>query len=329
MGATPSRPPVGPTRVAGGIAVVLAALAAGGVGGRVFWTVGTQSFAAVTTGGPSSPTDLLLLGACVLGLGLTAWLGLGVLLATAAALPGAAGRAGGLVAERFAPALVRRAVVVALGGALMAGLPVAAHADTPRPGPVATQVGVAPAPDPAFAVTGGSLSVDGSTTPAPTSTGSTPTSTPSGTTTGPAASTTAPDPGFAVTSPTPAPSTTPVAPTPRPAPTLGPLGPASGRTAPADSPTATPTHTTATAPIGATIRVQRGDTLWGIAARHLGGHATPAAVVAEWHRWYAANRAVVGADPDRIVPGQELTAPSAAPSSTPSSTSSSTPGAPS
>ena len=35
-----------------------------------------------------------------------------------------------------------------------------------------------------------------------------------------------------------------------------------------------------------------------------------AAIAREWPRWYAANRAVIGADPDLIVIGQVLTPPS-------------------
>jgi hypothetical protein len=64
-------------------------------------------------------------------------------------------------------------------------------------------------------------------------------------------------------------------------------------------------------PDGAVV-VHRGDTLWDIAARHLGPGATPAAIAAEWPRWYAANRAVIGPDPDRILPGQRLAAPGSA-----------------
>lgn len=55
--------------------------------------------------------------------------------------------------------------------------------------------------------------------------------------------------------------------------------------------------------------VHRGDTLWGIAARHLGDDATPAEVARAWPHWYAANRDVIGDDPDLLLPGQVLTAP--------------------
>lgn len=57
------------------------------------------------------------------------------------------------------------------------------------------------------------------------------------------------------------------------------------------------------------VVVTRGDTLWAIAARHLGPQATDQDVAAHWPRWYAANRAVIGDDPDLILPGQVLTAP--------------------
>ena len=59
----------------------------------------------------------------------------------------------------------------------------------------------------------------------------------------------------------------------------------------------------------ADVVVRRGDTLWGIAARHLGARAAAADVAAEWPRWYAANRAVIGPDPHLILPGQRLAAP--------------------
>lgn len=55
--------------------------------------------------------------------------------------------------------------------------------------------------------------------------------------------------------------------------------------------------------------VQRGDSLWSIAERALGPDADVAALVDHWHRTYAANRAVVGDDPDLIHPGQQLVLP--------------------
>ena len=56
--------------------------------------------------------------------------------------------------------------------------------------------------------------------------------------------------------------------------------------------------------------VRRGDTLWDIAARHLGAHASNADIERAWPRWYAANRAAIGANPQLIHPGLVLHAPS-------------------
>ena len=55
--------------------------------------------------------------------------------------------------------------------------------------------------------------------------------------------------------------------------------------------------------------VAPGDSLWAIAAHHLGPGATPAQVAAEWPRWYASNRDVVGPDPDLLRVGTVLEAP--------------------
>src|SRR4051812_10889449 len=57
------------------------------------------------------------------------------------------------------------------------------------------------------------------------------------------------------------------------------------------------------------VVVRRGDSLWRIAARHLGSGATDAEVAAEWPKWWHANLAVVGADPDLLLPGTRLRPP--------------------
>lgn len=67
------------------------------------------------------------------------------------------------------------------------------------------------------------------------------------------------------------------------------------------------------------VVVRRGDTLWGIARRHLAPHATDAQIARAWPRWYTANRAVIGPDPGLIRPGQRLRAPDARPTGTSSS----------
>jgi len=154
-----------------------------------------------------------------------------------------------------------------------------------RLAPAAVRRGVALALGTAFTAAGGAPAVDGSATPRPGPTVTEP----------PSAS--APDPGFSVTTETLSER--------RPAASLGPLGPAPRTTERATE--------RATRPAAATpqIRVERGDSLWHIAARHLGPDATPGQIAREWRRWYAANRAVVGAEPDLIRVGQVLSAPPA------------------
>ena len=58
------------------------------------------------------------------------------------------------------------------------------------------------------------------------------------------------------------------------------------------------------------VVVRRGDTLWAIAQQRLGPHADASAIARSVRRWYAANRDVIGENPDLIRPGQRLTAPS-------------------
>lgn len=60
------------------------------------------------------------------------------------------------------------------------------------------------------------------------------------------------------------------------------------------------------------VVVRRGDTLWDIAARHLGEDADAGAIAAAWPRWYAANKSLIGPDPDLILPGTRLVPPSPA-----------------
>jgi resuscitation-promoting factor RpfA len=67
------------------------------------------------------------------------------------------------------------------------------------------------------------------------------------------------------------------------------------------------------APAERTVVVHRGDTLWSIAAEHLGPQATLQDVADAWPRWYAANRTVIGPDPDLLLPGQQLSAPAPEP----------------
>jgi len=59
------------------------------------------------------------------------------------------------------------------------------------------------------------------------------------------------------------------------------------------------------------VVVRPGDTLWSLTAARLGNgdRPEPRAVAAAWPRWWHANRAVVGPDPDLIRPGQVLHPP--------------------
>ncbi|MBA3233079.1 MAG: LysM peptidoglycan-binding domain-containing protein [Propionibacteriales bacterium] len=57
------------------------------------------------------------------------------------------------------------------------------------------------------------------------------------------------------------------------------------------------------------VEVRPGDTLWGIAADLLGPTASDRDIAHQWPQWYRENRAVVGPDPDRLVPGQHLHPP--------------------
>ena len=238
---------------------------------RAFSAAAVSALEAVRESGPDAPADLLVLGAAAVGLLLVLWLGLGVLLAILATLPGGAGRLGSVAAEWVTPAIVRRVTAVLVGTTLAAtGMPVVHAEPSPAPTATAVRITVAPAPDPAFRVT----------TRAPV----------------PDAPVARRDiPATPTRTPTPTPTPTPM-PAPDPAfgaPGLGPLAPVP-RTAP---------------PTRGTVTVAAGDSLWAIAARHLGAGATRQQIAHEWPRWYAANRALIGPDPHLIRVGQVLMMP--------------------
>lgn len=110
------------------------------------------------------------------------------------------------------------------------------------------------------------------------------------------------DLGWPVTDPGTAPSAPPADPGTAPGST-----PAAPEPAPA---TLTPAVTAASgAGAARQVVVQPGDTLWGIARRHLPEGASQAQVAAAWPAWYEANRETVGPDPDLIRPGQVLLVP--------------------
>lgn len=257
-----------------------------------------QQWRLATCPGPLDPSELLI-GVVLIAATLVAgWLGLGALAAVMAALPGALGRLAGWVADRATPKALRAGVAVLLGAAVTAGVSAPAWADptpgVPRP-PVATATGTQ------------------ATSPAPTGSGAADTPSPANapidartdeSSVAPSARSIgiAPDPHFM---PGGTPLQPPATPSAADAPDLPradvpPVSPQSAQTAQRATP-------------AATVTVRRGDTLWSIAARRLGPGATPAQISAEWHRWYAANRATIGPDPDRIRARTTLVVPAASP----------------
>ena len=57
------------------------------------------------------------------------------------------------------------------------------------------------------------------------------------------------------------------------------------------------------------VRVEPGDTLWGLAGATLPADATADEIDRRWRAIYRANRDTIGADPDLIRPGQRLVLP--------------------
>lgn len=58
-----------------------------------------------------------------------------------------------------------------------------------------------------------------------------------------------------------------------------------------------------------TVVVSPGDSLWSIAAADLPPGVSDARIAARWHAVYAANRRLIGRDPDLLEPGQQLRLP--------------------
>jgi nucleoid-associated protein YgaU len=73
----------------------------------------------------------------------------------------------------------------------------------------------------------------------------------------------------------------------------------------------TPAGTQPLAP-GDRVTVRPGDSLWSMAADRLGATPSAARIQAEWPRWYAANRRVIGTDPNLLQPGDRLLVPDTA-----------------
>jgi hypothetical protein len=240
---------------------------------RVTSTLALSSWPTGASSPPAGADDVLLGVMAWAATALSAWLALGVLLGLLAALPGRCGRLAAAVAARVTPAALRRVTALLVGASVgTLALPVgAAHGS-----PVRATTASAPA-DPAKA-----------------------------------------GPGWSVSPPPAIEGPTPLSPALRPTPT------ATTRPQPADGPGWRPTRpvrTAAPAPTLLTptprpsralleaVTVRRGDCLWSVVSRHLGPGASDAETAREVGRWYAANRRVIGDDPDLVLAGQQLVPP--------------------
>lgn len=247
--------------------------------------------------GPASAEEVLAGIVAWAGLGLCLWLWATFLLAVLGALPGTVGRCAARAAEALTPVIMRRALSLVLGASVgTLGLPTEAALGDAEPARVAQlQTSTAVSPDPAFSTTG----VAGlASTASPAFRATAPALRPGTLAHGPRStlnsaahpvartngeSTEPPPPGWRPSRPPPvhdAESSQLLAPVPR----------------------------TVTAPVE-TVTVRRGDTLWSIAARHLGAGATDAEIAVAWPAWHAHNADVIGDDPDLIHPGLRLRVP--------------------
>lgn len=234
----------------------------------------------VMAAGPASSDELLAFTAASLALAIAGWLVLGTVLELLSHVPGRVGRISRVWAARLTPALARRVAAFVLGvGVSVAGGPTQAVASE-RPTTTASSIA-----DPGFVPAhpaAGEPVVDPGFSPSATAPGFTPTPVGPGFTPEPQQSIAPPSPGF-----------TPTAPRVRPQADPGLLG---GRVRPASD---------------SDVVVHRGDTLWSIAARHLGPRASDAEIARAWPQWFDLNRGLIGNDPDLILPGQILRVPDA------------------
>jgi hypothetical protein len=73
--------------------------------------------------------------------------------------------------------------------------------------------------------------------------------------------------------------------------------------------TAVPSRSAVHQAISPAVTVRPGDSLWRIAERSLPPGAGQDAIERAWHSWYRVNRAVIGSNPDLLLPGQQLVPP--------------------
>lgn len=245
--------------------------------------------------------ELLGVGAAVAGAGIVAWWILSLVCAAVTALLDRTGRTRAAAAtRRLSPAFMQRLVLGALSVHLLAGP--AAHAAVTGPGPewAPTQGQFSSAPaipateEPAKAETGAAA-----TDPVQDQTPQASAGTPA----------TVPEPSSA---PQQVPSREPAGAVEAAPPST--FNPGWQPAPPVTDPgmLAAPA-TRASAGEGGLpdegVTVQAGDTLWDIAARHLGPGVSDLDIALQWPRWYEANRSVIGQDPDALLPGQILQPP--------------------
>ena len=269
----PGRESYAGARPLAAVALAAVSLVVAAAAGSIFLSTARGSAAALAAQGPASPADGILVVVGFVGALLSLWVGLSMALSALSALPGALGAVCGELAARVAPAAVRKTVAFVLGTALAAALvPGTAVARTGYQGPP-RHAAVASAQ---YAVGALGNLAD-----------------------------LAPDASFRFVSDSVATRDT-----------TDTGNGAGSATRPSWSPEAhaSPEDHASTGDArdrAADIVVRRGDTLWSIAARHLGPAATTPEISAEWHRWFAANRQVIGDDPNAISPGQVLRPPAA------------------
>jgi nucleoid-associated protein YgaU len=271
------------------------------------------------------PDEVLVVVLAGAGLVLSGWLALGSALSLLSSLPGAVGRSCSLLADHLTPLLVRRLLTAALGTSTVSlALPPAAVVGTVA---APTPQGTTTTPGAALQLVTQPLSIGWATAPArhapaapsvhtvreARATASEGSDLSAGPSVGPDTST-MPGPGFGPTA-EPAPGYRPTPSSRARGATAAPAGsPGFRPTRPSPMPDEAGARLLAPSPRpGAaaldTVTVRRGDSLWSIAERHLGAAATDAEVARAWPQWYAANREVIGDDPDLIHPGTQLVPP--------------------
>ncbi|MEO9138227.1 MAG: hypothetical protein ABI345_04095 [Jatrophihabitans sp.] len=242
------------------------------------------------------------------------WVAIGLLAAAAAQLPGTVGHRARRVSQMVLPRVLQRVLVGSAGLGVLLAPAVAQARSHWAPAPIASPppvtAGVNPVPGPAWPTNDADPTSTHTTTPRlATPRTATPRST--------AAQLPIPGPSWPGTlaSPnTPAPVTSPTMATTTPSGRdverpSGVPSRAKPRTLSGDM-SQSPPQNPARAPSPAGhVRVHDGDALWLVAAHRLGPEPSEQAIAHYWPRIFAANRAVVGDDPNLIQPGQELRLP--------------------